>query len=176
MYKFFLSIILCLTITSLYSQNRMFSSQNSQKNVIPVNVSNSVAIENIVYSQSSVYSSNTAATNSKMTDGVFAETSQTGTNNTSVEWIKMDLGAITNVNSVVIGCDFNNVLPGGWGKVYTENKFVEYSTDNTNWTRVFNTGTFNEGIKTFNFTFNARYIRIVHSGWLCVTEFYATAN
>lgn len=176
MKKITLLSIALLAFVNLYGQRRMFSSQNSPQNTIPstpINTS-SIVLSQIVYSQSSVYSSNTAATNSKMTDGIFVENSQTGTNNASVEWIKMDLGSVTNVSSVVIGSDFTNVLPGGWGKSYTENKNIQYSTDNINWTTAFNTGTFNQGIKTFTVNFSARYIRILSTGWVCLTEFYAT--
>jgi hypothetical protein len=174
MKKITLLIIAVLAFINLYGQRRMFSSQNGSKITTTSIIGSAIALNQIVYSQSSVYSSNTAATNNKMTDGIFAESSQTGTNNTSVEWIKMDLGSVTNVKSVVIGCDFSNILQGGWGKSYTENKIIQYSTDNINWTTAFNTGTFNQGIKTFTVNFSARYIRIFHTGWVCLTEFYAT--
>lgn len=88
----------------------------------------------------------------------------------------MDLGSVKNVTSVIVGSDFTNTLDGGWGKSYTENKIVQYSNDNSNWTQAFNTGTFTQGIKTYNFSFSARYIRITSSGWLSVTEFYAIGN
>jgi hypothetical protein len=172
MKKLALLIIALLVFGNSRGQSRMFSSQNNPKNAIPTVVSNNVALSQIVYSQSSVYGSNLAATNSGMTNGIFAETKETGTGNAS-EWIMMDLGAVTNVTSVVIGCDFNGVLEGGWGKGYTENKIVQYSSDNTNWTQAFNTGTFTQEIQTFKFNFSARYIRIISSGWVCVTEFYA---
>jgi hypothetical protein len=129
-----------------------------------------------VYSQSSVFSSNTAATNSGMTNGIYGETLQTGTDNSSIEWIKMDLGAIANVKSVVIGCDLNSILLGGWGKNYTANKNIQYSTDNINWTQAFNTGAFNQGIQTYPVNFSTRYIRIYATGWVCLTEFYATGS
>lgn len=172
MKKLVLIVILIIAFVNSRGQSRMFSSQNNPKNAIPTVVSNNVALSQIVYSQSSVYGSNLAATNSGMTNGIFAETKETGTGNAS-EWIMMDLGAVTNVTSVVIGCDFNGVLEGGWGKSYTENKIVQYSSDNTNWTQAFNTGTFTQGIQTFKFNFSARYIRIISSGWVSVTEFYA---
>jgi hypothetical protein len=176
MKKIILVAILGLSFGSLHAQNRMFSSQNNQKNANSTIVSNNIVLNQIVYSQSSIFTSNLAATNSKMTNGISAETRETGTNSGSNEWIKMDLGAVTNVKSVVIGCDFNNNLEGGWGKSYTENKIVQYSSDNINWVQAFNTGNFTQGIQTFNFIFSARYIRIISSGWLSVTEFYATGN
>lgn len=169
-----LLIISVLAFINLYGQGGIFSSQNGLITTTTSSIGSSIVLNQIAYTQSSVYSSNTAATNNKMTDGVFAETSQTGTNNSSVEWIKMDLGTVINVKSVVIGCDFNNILPGGWGRSYTANKNIQYSTDNINWAQAFNTGTFNQGIQTYPVNFPARYVRIFHTGWVCLTEFYAT--
>jgi hypothetical protein len=132
-----------------------------------------IVLSQIVYSQSSLWSTNTAATNAGMTNGIFAETAQTGTNSSPNEWIKMDLGTVANVNSVVVGSDFNNTLAGGWGKGWTENRDIQYSTDNVNWTTAFNTGTFTQGIKTFTVSFSARYIRIFSNNYIGLTEFYA---
>jgi hypothetical protein len=138
------------------------------------NSTGTIVLSQIVYSQSSVWPTNTAATNAGMTNGVFDETAQTGTSNGSSEWIKMDLGAVTNVTSVVVGSDFNGTLAGGWGKGWVENRNIEYSTDNINWTTAFNTGTFSQGIKTFSVSFSARYIRIFNSNnYIGLTEFYA---
>ncbi len=158
-----------------YGQGRMFPAQNNPLNAIPPAASSNIVLSQIVYTQSSIYGTNLAATNSGMTNGIFAETKQTGTNNGS-EWVMMDLGSVKNVTSVVVGCDFTNTLEGGWGKSWTENRNVQYSSDNTNWTVAFNTGTFTQGLKTFNQNFSARYIRIFHNGYLSITEFYAIGN
>jgi len=163
-------------------KNRMFKKKTSAYLSLfilfviakPIHAQCPVVLNQIVYTQSSVYGWNTAATNSLMTNGIFSEPSATGTNNGN-EWIKMDLGSVTAVTSVIIGCDYNNTLSGGWGKSYTENKNVEYSSDNVNWTNSFNTGIFNQGIKTFTVNFSARYIRIISTGWLAATEFYANS-
>jgi hypothetical protein len=130
----------------------------------------------ITYSQSSVYTSNTAATNAGMTDGSFNTGSQTGTDGTSPEWVKMDLGAIYPITSVVVGCDFDEVLPGGWDKTYAENCDIEISDDDITWTPLENTGTFAAGIQTYPVSTSGRYIRILDNGggFLAVTEFYAT--
>jgi hypothetical protein len=111
----------------------MFPAQNNPLNAIPPRVINNAMFNPITYSISSLFSSNWAPTYSGMTNGIFTETKETGTNNGS-EWIMMDLGSVKNVTSVVIGCDYNSVLEGGWGKGWTENKNVQYSSDNTNWT------------------------------------------
>ena len=130
-----------------------------------------------VYSQSSVYEDNTAATTSGMTNGVLAETYETGTDRGVGEWVKVDLGVVYPVTEVVVGCDFTDTLvgTGGWGKTYTENKTIEVSTDNSTWTAVADTGIFASSSKTFVLNVFARYVRIIttEDEWLAVTEFYA---
>ncbi len=140
----------------------------------------SIDVASIVYSQSSVYVSNTAATNAGMTNGVFAETSQTATNAGSFEHVTMDLGAVYAVATVYVGSGTTS-LAGGWNKSYTEDKLLQHSVDNSTWTTFDNTGTFaTEGIKTFSVSFSARYIRITPTSdsgvFLAVTEFYATST
>lgn len=66
---------------NLYGQGKMFPSQNRPVIVNQPAVSNSIVLSQIVYTQSSVYGTNLAATNSGMTNGIFAETKQTGTSN-----------------------------------------------------------------------------------------------
>jgi hypothetical protein len=130
----------------------------------------------ITYSQSSVYVDNTAATNAGMTNGSFNTGTQTGTNNESPAWVRMDFGSIKPVADVIIGCDFDEVIPGDWDKTYTEASDVEISDDGSSWTLLFNTGTLSAGITTFPVTALGRYIRIQRNGYLCVTEFYATSG
>jgi hypothetical protein len=134
-----------------------------------------IDISAITYSQSSVYSSNTAAANAGMTNGSFNTGTQTGTNGTGTQWVKMDLGAIYPVTSVVVGCDFDEALPGGWDKTYAENCDIEISDDDAAWTLLDNTGTFTTGIQTYAVSASGRYIRILDNGggFLAVTEFYA---
>jgi len=129
------------------------------------------------YSQSSLYSGTTAATQANMTNGSFTDAA-TATNNDAVAFVKIDYGESVYINSVTIGTGTNNI-PGGWSKDYTENRLVQTSTDDSTWTTLFNTGTFAaDGIYTFygpgNFTpVNARYIRIhAANTWVLISEFY----
>ena len=132
-----------------------------------------VIAPHITYSQSSLYTSNAPADFNGMTNGLFAETLQTGTYDSSLEWVQMDLHQATHVTKVIVGCDFNNTLLGDWGKTYTENKDVEYSLDGITWSLLFNTGLFTQGIQEYLVDITTRYIRITSSSWLSVTEFYA---
>lgn len=144
--------------------------------VPPVPPANTIDIATIVYTQSSTWYANAAATNAGMTNGVTAETLQTGTDATgSLQWVQMDLGSVCAVKTVYVGSDFTEALAGGWGKSYTENRDMQYSLDGSTWTTFTNTGTFSTPLKTFSVLFDARYIRIVYSGFIAVTEFYATS-
>jgi hypothetical protein len=140
----------------------------------------SIDVSAITYTQSSVFPGNAAATNAGMTNGVFAETTQTGTNITAPAWVQMDLGDVFPVATIYVGTDFSNTLAGGWGTIYTEGAVIEHSMDASTWTSVATVGTFTTGIQTFSVSFNARYIRIRRgtnfiSDYVCVTEFYATS-
>jgi hypothetical protein len=93
----------------------------------------------------------------------------------------MDLGAIREVNNVIIGADYNNTLAvaGTWGPTYTEDANLVYSIDGVNWWDVIagTIGTFTSDLKTIaGLSIAARYIRIQRSGEVCVTEFYATTD
>jgi hypothetical protein len=134
-----------------------------------------INISNIVYSQSSVYSSNTAATNATMTNGLLTGTA-TGTNSATLSWIKMDMGAEYEVDRIIVGTATSS-LPGGWDKSYTENAAIEYSIDNATWTSGGSTGTFaTNGIFEISVSFSARYIRISkQNDYLALTELYPLA-
>jgi hypothetical protein len=127
------------------------------------------------YTQSSTYYENTPATFAKMANNDFNETTETGTDSSSFEWIKMDLGSVYTIGKVVIGTDFNSVLPGEWSPTYTENCDVKGSIDDITYTTLFNTGTFEQGIQQYPVDATVRYIRIeTIDSYLSVTEFYAT--
>ena len=137
----------------------------------------------ITYSVSATYSSNSPPTYQYMNDNnANGQTngSQWGSSSTSFEFIKADLGSTNTVTKIVIGYDYLANLPGGWGTVYTENKTIEISTDNTNWTTMGVTPTYastgsTNGLVTINFPTNsyARYIRLSGSSWLAVLELQA---
>lgn len=139
-----------------------------------------VDINAITYSQSSVLGG--AATNAAMTDGLQTG-DQTGTNagNNGTPWIKMNLQNLCTIDRVVIGNASNSVPPGGWSSAYTNDLDLQYSTDDTNWTTIVNTG--DKSAYSFLYTISfaavsAQYVRLVNnsptvSKYIAVTEFYA---
>ena len=139
-----------------------------------------VPVGSIAYSQSSVYSGTSAATNGPMTDGLQTGT-QTGTNSSVGQWIKMDLGAAYTVDSVIIGNASGSVPPGGWNSSYTNGLDLQYSLDDSTWTTILNTE--DKSAFTFLYTLSfsavlARYIRLVtpSARYIALTEFYALAT
>jgi hypothetical protein len=131
------------------------------------------------YTQRSVYSSNAAATESGMANGVFSETTQTGTDSHTtgdLAWVQMDFGSVTSFGRVHVGSG-TEALAGGWGRSYTENADIIGSNDLSSWTVLANTGTFAvDGIQSYSTPgASYRYVRMRRSGFLAVTEFYATA-
>jgi F5/8 type C domain len=158
----------------------------------PVIPAGEIPVGSITYSQSSVYSGVSPADNATMTNGSFLD-SRTATNANGstygvIEWVRMDLGAVYQVGSVVIGTGTSNV-PGGWSKIWSENRDVEYSIDGTNWTYAFTTPGIHggqpptvfpaDGIYTYPVDFTARYIRFskgaVGGNYVLISEFYALA-
>ena len=151
--------------------NRMFHA--SRRAVVASGIVRSA----ISYTQSGVYTGCVVATNTTMTNGVTTETQATGINGVPGQFVRMDLGAAYPVNSVIVGCDFNNTLSGGFGKTATQGKALQYSLDGASWTTfVASTPTFVTAIQAFTVSFTARYIRIINNaaGDLAVTEFYAS--
>lgn len=138
------------------------------------NLIENVISPHIIYSQSTVNAANAPADYAGMTNNSYRESTQTATNNGPSEWIQMDFNEIADLRKIVIGCDFDNVLSGGWGPTYTENKNVEYSNDGINWTFLFNTGNFSQGIQEYPVNIKAQYVRIVAPAgdYVAVTEFY----
>lgn len=135
-----------------------------------------IDVPSITYSQSSVWADNTAATNAGMTNGVSAETLQTGTDTGSPAWVRMDFGERCWVKTLVIGCDFTNTLAGEWGKTFAENLRIELSDDSSSWTDVGSTGTFSSGIKNITIDAAARYLRVRANDYIAITEFYAVST
>jgi hypothetical protein len=137
-----------------------------------------LSLPNITYSQSSIFGNQKSASFDGMTNGIYDEIYEIGTDNVNPEeWIQMDLGSVAKVNKVVIGADYDTTLIDYYSKAYTEDRNVQYSIDGTTWTTVFNTGVFTQPIQTYDVNINARYIRIVAvEDWLAVTEFYALVD
>jgi hypothetical protein len=165
------------TATGVWDQNEQ--SVAKRANIWPVAAGSDVPVGSIAYSQSSVYSGTSAATNGPMTDGLQTGT-QAATNGAVGEWIKMDLGATYTVDRVIIGNTSSTVPPGGWGSSYTNNLDLQYSLDNSNWTTIVNTG--DKSAFTFLYTLSfsavsAQYIRLFNGGpgYVALTEFYALA-
>jgi hypothetical protein len=130
----------------------------------------------ITYTQSSLYVGTTAASAANMSNGSVSDTA-TGTDSGPSEFVRMTLPRTTPISKVFIGTATNSI-PGGWDKSYTENRIVEYSTNNgSSWVSGFNTGTFvSNGIYEFAVSWsNVTDIRIrqATTGYLALTEFYA---
>lgn len=139
-----------------------------------------IPVGSITYSQSSVWPSDIAATNATMTNGVFAETLATGTDFDSSPYVRMDLGAVYSVGSVIIGTPTEDLSPNDWspGQYWLNNSVIRHSTDETSWTSLLPiSGITAEGIYTFSVSFSARYIELTRTSpdFLGVTEFYALA-
>jgi lysophospholipase L1-like esterase len=68
-----------------------------------------------------------------------------------VQWITVDLGAIQNIGRVRLN----------WNAAYGQSYEIQVSTNNLNWTPVYNTGSGSGGIEDISFTaVNARYVRM----------------
>ena len=138
-----------------------------------------VLVGSIAYSQSSVYSGTSAATNGPMTDGLQTGT-QTATSVGTGQWIKMDLGQAYEVDRVVIGNASGSAPPGGFSSAYTSNLDLQYSLDDSSWTTIVNTGNRNGFSFLYTLSFSAvsaRYIRLttISATYIALTEFYALA-
>lgn len=97
--------------------------------------------------------------------------------NAGTDFIKADLGANKVITKIVIGYDYLNNLPTGWGVTYTEGKTIETSTDDSTWTSQGTTPTYastgsTNGLVTIRLNnVVARYIRITSSDFMAMLEF-----
>jgi len=130
-----------------------------------------------VYTQSNVYPTNTAANWSGMNDGSAAGnlTTQTGTNNGSGNYIRADCGSVMYVHHIVIGYDYLNNMPGGWGVSYTEGLLVQTSNDASSWTTVDTTPVYassgsSNGLVTISINTACRYVQLAEP----TTDYMAT--
>jgi len=141
-----------------------------------------IVVSAITYTQSSVYTGNTAATNAEMTNGSGDEATATSTDHSPTAFVTMDLGAKRIINNVIIGADSNNVLTGGWGASYTSNLALEYSEDGITWFDLGATpSSWPTPIQTISgLNVVGRYIRVVRysdsNNYIALTEFYATTD
>lgn len=137
----------------------------------------------VTYTQSSVYSSNLAADYEYMNnDDARGATSfsanQTGTNSQSQANVRADCGSVKYISKIVIGYDYQNTLPGGWGPSYTNSLTVQMSVDAATWTTLptttpsyDQTGSTN-GLVDIYINGNWRYVRIMNpNGYVCLLEF-----
>jgi hypothetical protein len=137
------------------------------------------------YSQSSLWFQNEAATAEGMTNGIYAETLQTATDNDSQfdnrDWVQMDFGQQIAFSKVIVGADLDRTLAGGWNESYTEYSSIRASNvggnNPANWTTlVADIGEFTQGIQEYATPgASYRYVRLVGNQfvYLVVTEFYA---
>lgn len=136
----------------------------------------------ITYSQSTVYPGTNAATELYMNNGSADGSNndnQTGTEGSSGEWIKADLGSSKYVDYIVIGYDYlTNLANGPWGTPYTDNAPIEGSTNNTSWTSEGTAPTYassgsSNGLVSVNIGASYRYIRILGNSnlYLALLEF-----
>lgn len=126
------------------------------------------------YSVSSVYStySGHSANNG---DGLrdsdnASSTSIWGSNGTSQEWIKADLGASHTLTKVSLT---NVTTAAGWGPEYLNGAVLEGSTDNSSWTTLTNISGQSDGVsKDYTVSGSYRYVRLrMASGYLAVGAF-----
>jgi hypothetical protein len=139
------------------------------------------------YSQSSLWFQNEAATAEGMTNGIYAETLQTATDNDSQfdnrDWVQMDFGQQIAFSKVIVGADLDRTLAGGWNESYTEFSSIRASNVGGNnpadWTTlVADIGEFTQGIQEYATPgASYRYVRLVGNQfvYLVVTEFYAVS-
>lgn len=158
-----------MTMASLLATARLVSSS-------PV----STLFTGTTYTVSSTYPSNSSPTYQYMNDSNAngsTNGNQWGSNSETNPFIRADLGSTKYISKIVVGYDYLNNLPGGWGVSYTEGLNVQTSTDGTNWTTRTTTPTYSSsgstnGLVDITLGFNARYVRLTKaSGFMCTLEF-----
>ena len=134
------------------------------------------------YTQSSIYSSNKAATFAAMTNNNAFETEQTGTwtgaslTPQSLQWIQADLGGIKQVKTIVLGYPTTS-LAGGWNSGHLAGKDLQTSSDGVAWatlTTIPNQSSSPFYTYTASSPINCRYIRVITKAltdYLGLTEF-----
>lgn len=130
-----------------------------------------------VYTQNTKYGSNSFATYQYMNDGSASGTSgQTATAGAG-GYVRADCGSARAVGYIVIGYDYLNNLPGGWGASYTEGVTVQGSQDATTWTTLATTPTYastgsSNGLVVIPIWNTYRYIQLIKTNnYFALTEF-----
>lgn len=132
-----------------------------------------VPLSSIVYSQSSVYSANVAASVANMQDN--NKDTGTGVNPAAVGYIALDMGQLVTIDRIIVSAPGPN-LPGGWGGAYIGSGGwqLQVSSDNVNWTAVAQNTVFAQyEQKTFNVSTTCRYVR---HGYLTNQQFYLACS
>jgi hypothetical protein len=127
-----------------------------------------------------VYSTNNPPTYTYMNNNSAngsAQNAETGTENDG-GIVKADCGSTRFIDHIVIGYDYLDNFPTGWGVEFTEGLLIEGSTDNTNWTSEGVTPTYassgsSNGLVSIPIGGNYRYIRLREDTgyYMCVLEF-----
>jgi hypothetical protein len=136
----------------------------------------------VTYTVSSTLSGNSPPTYQFMNDNNANGASngnQWGSDNLlNPEFIRADVGSTKTLTQIIIGYDYLNNLPGGWGVSYTAGLTVGVSTDGTNYTTITTTPTYastgsTNGLVTISLgSVSARYVRLSKpSAYICTLEF-----
>ena len=138
-------------------------------------------LTNTVYAQNTKYPSNSFATYQYMNDdsasGASGQTATAG----SGGYVRADCGSSRSVGYIVIGYDYLNNLPGGWGTSYTEGVTIQGSQDASTWTTLGTTPTYastgsTNGLVTIPIWNTYRYIQLINtSSYFALTEFQVWA-
>jgi hypothetical protein len=132
-----------------------------------------------IYSQSSLYPGAELADFESMSNGNTEESLKTVTNADFEAWIQIDFTYNTYIAQLLIGCDFNNSLPGGFGKWSADFVNIQYRLDGSSeWIQLpENAGEFAKPTKHVYIGQTCRYIRVLHYGRnLAITELMARSD
>ena len=118
--------------------------------------------------QSSQYSTAYVGTLANLTDGDF--TAGVGTAS-GTQWVRLDFGTPAPMTAVKL----SPLNQTGWGPGYLNGAKLQVSNDATTWTDVLTiSGTANNTLSTFPIAVTGRYIRILGTNYVGVSEFQVT--
>ena len=129
---------------------------------LPTATQTPVPVVNLALNKSVSVSSylDSSTTGNKAVDGSYTTEWKTarisGKNKPLTEWITVDLGASNTIEQVVLQ----------WNSYYATSYSIQVSTNNTNWSTVFNTTTGNGGNDILDFPpISARYVKLLTTAW-----------